>query len=92
MAAILNQHVEGNIDLLKVVTMLLIHDLVEIDAGDTWLYAAEKEGAVEMEENAARRVFGMLSAEQESEFIDLWSEFEAKTSAEAKLASMIDAI
>lgn len=91
MAMILQHHANENIDLLKVIKMLLIHDLVEIDAGDTFAY--DTDGQVDKfdrETKAAKRLFGMLPAEQEEEFTQLWLEFENKETEEAKFAASLD--
>jgi len=83
---------DKSLDLFKVVRMLLIHDLVEIDAGDTPIHAvqgqaSEKEAA---ETAAARRIFGLLPREQADEYIALWAEFENGETAEARFARAID--
>ena len=79
------------IDLAKVMIMVLIHDLVEIDAGDT--YAYDESGAAtkrEREEKAADRIFGLLPEDQGQEFRKLWEEFEAYKTPEAKYAHLLD--
>lgn len=78
-----------NLDLLKVLKMVLIHDIVEIDCGDTFLYDEEKrrESALS-EEQAAERIFGLLPTPQGAEFLALWREFEARQSPEALFAAM----
>ena len=79
------------VDLLKVIIMVLIHDLVEIDAGDT--YAYDDTGAAtkrEREEKGADRIFGMLPEDQGRYFRELWEEFEAYESADAKFAHLLD--
>ena len=71
--------------------MVLIHDLVEIDAGDT--YAYDDAGAIdkrEREEKGAERIFGMLPEDQGTYFRELWEEFEAYESADAKFAHLLD--
>lgn len=91
MALVLHQHSNRYIDLLKVLKMLLIHDLVEIDAGDTFAYdTAGHNDKFERELQAAQRLFGMLPPEQEEEFMSLWLEFERKETDEAKFASSLD--
>jgi putative hydrolase of HD superfamily len=91
MAIILAQHSNVEIDLLKVVKMVLIHDIVEIDAGDTFIYDTAKNHTNTDEELlAARRIFGILPQEQSEEFITIWEEFEAGESAEAKFARTMD--
>ena len=77
-AVLLKEHMEEDVDLLKVMTMVLIHDLVEIDAGDTYAYDAE--GALtkrDREVKAADRIFGILPEDQGAYFRELWDEFEA---------------
>lgn len=90
MAIILSEHSNQPIDILKVIKMTLIHDLVEIDAGDTFLYAEHQEEKVSNERKCAERIFGLLPDEQRDEFLSLWEEFEAKQTAEAKFAGSID--
>lgn len=91
MAIILAQHSNVQIDLLKVVKMVLIHDIVEIDAGDTFIYDTAKNHTNTDEELlAARRIFGILPQEQSEELIAIWEEFEAGESAEAKFARTMD--
>jgi len=78
-------------DRLHVLKMLIIHDLVEIDAGDTFAYdAAAMAGQHAREARAADRIFGMLPPDQAEEFRALWNEFEAKATPEAKFAAAID--
>ncbi|ELR69864.1 metal dependent phosphohydrolase [Fulvivirga imtechensis AK7] len=77
MALVLVEHSNEKIDLLRVLKMVLIHDIVEIDAGDTFLYDAKRDaGNEEAEREAARRIFGMLPKEQAEELIAIWEEFE----------------
>lgn len=74
-----------------VVRMLLIHDIVEIDAGDTFAYDTQgHDDKAQREERAADRLFGLLPEEQTREFRQLWDEFEAGQSAESQLARAID--
>jgi putative hydrolase of HD superfamily len=80
-----------NLDVLRVLKMLIIHDLVEIDAGDTFAYdTARMAGQHEREAIAADRIFGMLPADQCAEFRALWDEFEARATPEAKFAAAVD--
>ncbi|MFT6972129.1 MAG: putative hydrolase of HD superfamily [Roseivirga sp.] len=91
MAMVLSSHSNEKVDLLKVLKMLLIHDIVEIDAGDTFFFDTTKNHtntAVELE--AAKRIFGLLPQEQAIELIALWEEFEACATAEAKFAKGVD--
>jgi putative hydrolase of HD superfamily len=91
MAMVLAEHAGAGIDVLRVLKMLLIHDVVEIDAGDTFLYAAVDAAAVaERETRAAERIFGLLPPDQAGELRALWEEFEARRSAEAKFARALD--
>lgn len=91
MAILLKEYAEEEVDVLKVMTMVLLHDLVEIDAGDTYAYdtvaAASKR---EREVKAADRIFGMLPEDQGSYFRALWDEFEAYETADAKYAHLLD--
>ena len=90
-AFVLIPAVAPNLDQLRVIKMLLIHDLVEIDAGDTFCYA-DQEGKSEREDKAAIRLFGLLSENTQEEFYSLWREFEEASTEEAKLANAIDRI
>lgn len=90
-AVLLQEHMEERADITKVIIMVLIHDLVEIDAGDT--YAYDEEGAQskrEREEKGADRIFGMLPEDQGEMFRALWEEFEAYETPEAKFAHLLD--
>jgi putative hydrolase of HD superfamily len=79
------------LDVLRVLKMLIIHDLVEIDAGDTFAYdTAAMAGQHEREARAADRLFGMLPNDQAAEFRSLWDEFELRTTPEARFATAID--
>ena len=91
MAVLLQEHMEEKADLTKVMIMVLIHDLVEIDAGDT--YAYDEKGAQtkrEREVKAADRIFGLLPEDQGQYFRELWEEFEAYETPEAKFAHLLD--
>ena len=92
MAVLLVRHaVEPDLDLLRVIKMLLIHDIVEIDAGDTFAYdEAGHEDKEEREQAAADRLFGLLPAQQAAELRTLWDEFEARQTPEAKYAAALD--
>lgn len=91
MALVLAEHANEPIDVLKVIKMVLIHDIVEIDAGDTFIYDTEKDHSNSHEERlAANRIFGLLPEEQASEFIAVWEEFEAGETKEAKFARTMD--
>lgn len=91
MAYLLAEHVEEKVDLLKVIKMVLMHDLVEIDAGDTYCYDEKaKQDKREREEKCAKRLFGMLPEEQAKEMFELWEEFEQMETTEAKYAAALD--
>lgn len=91
MAIVLAGHANEQIDILKVVKMVLIHDLVEIDAGDTFIYDTQKNHTNTDEERlAAERIFGLLPEAQAKEMIEIWEEFEATETAEAKFARSMD--
>ncbi|MBK9510518.1 MAG: HD domain-containing protein [Cytophagaceae bacterium] len=91
MAIILAGHSNAAIDVLKVVKMVLIHDIVEIDAGDTFIYDTQKNHTnTEEELEAAKRIFGLLPADQAKELIEIWQEFEEGQTAEAKFAKSMD--
>lgn len=93
MAVLLSEYANGEIDLLKTITMLLIHDIVEIDAGDTYAYdEAAKASQPEREQRAAERIFGLLPADQAEKLMNLWHEFEAQETPEAKFARSLDNI
>lgn len=91
MAVLLSEHADEEVDLLKVITMVLIHDLVEIDAGDTYAYdEAGKQTQRIREEKAADRIFAMLPKDQGKKFRALWEEFDAYETPEAKFAHVCD--
>ncbi len=91
MAIILAEHSNKPIDVLKVLKMVLIHDIVEIDAGDTFIYDTSKSHTnTEEELIAAKRIFGILPAEQANEFIAIWEEFEEGITEEARFARAMD--
>ena len=91
MAAVLSEHADEPVDVAKVITMLLMHDIVEIDAGDTFVYDEAAHADKEARElAAAERIYGLLPPDQASTFRDLWDEFEAKVTPEAKFAGAID--
>lgn len=91
MAVLLKEYSNEEVDLNKVIPMVLIHDLVEIDAGDTYAYSGESAAVTEARERkAAERVFGILPEDQGKVFRDLWEEFEAYQTPEAKFAHVLD--
>lgn len=80
-----------HLDVLRVLKMVIIHDLVEIDAGDTFAYDTENMASQHARESvAADRIFGLLPTDQSADFRALWDEFEARQTAEAKFAAAVD--
>ncbi|MCI7106564.1 MAG: HD domain-containing protein [Lachnospiraceae bacterium] len=93
MTLLLSEYANEKIDVLRTISMLLIHDLVEIDAGDTYAYDEEgKKTQAERERKAADRIYGLLPKEQGKKLYDLWLEFEARQTPEAKFARVMDNI
>lgn len=91
--AILAEYSNEPIDVLKTMKMVLVHDIVEIDAGDTYCYDdAGNTTKADREQRAAERLFGLLPKEQEEEFRSLWEEFEERQTPEAKFAAVMDRI
>ena len=91
MALVLAEHSAEPVDVSRVLGMVVVHDLVEIDAGDTWAYdVAGRETQKEREARAADRIFGILPPEQAARFRALWDEFEAGETPEAKFAASLD--
>ena len=91
MAIVLAEHSDQPIDVLKVVKMVLIHDIVEIDAGDIFLYDSQiSHNNTDEERLAANRIFGLLPKKQANEMIAIWEEFEAGETNEAKFAKAMD--
>ena len=93
MAILLSEYANESIDILRVVKMLLIHDIVEIDAGDTFIYDKDQaKDQSDRETKAAHRLFGLLPPDQRNEFMSLWEEYEAQTTPEAQYARTIDSM
>lgn len=91
MTIVLAEHSNTKIDVLKVLKMVLIHDIVEIDAGDIFLYdQVNSHSNTEEERKAAERIFGMLPDDQAKELMEIWEEFEAGKTEEAKFAKAMD--
>ena len=91
MAIVLSEHAAEEIDLLKVLRMLLVHDIVEIDAGDTFTY--DEEGHADKEERetaAADRIFNLLPADLATDLRALWDEFESRGTPESRFATAMD--
>lgn len=91
MALLMVEHIDqgSDIDLLKVVKMLLVHDIIEIDAGDVFAYDEDEERE-EREKKAGRRIFGLLPQDQAEELYQLWREFEERQTPEARYAASLD--
>ena len=91
MAVILGEYAPEGTDLTRVIKMVLIHDLVEIDAGDTYLFDDEgNKDKAEREQKAAERIFGLLPSDLSEEIMGLWVEFEERTSSESRFAALMD--
>ena len=91
MAILLSEYAAAPVDLTRVLKMLLVHDVVEIDAGDTFAYdTINVETQHAREQKAADRLFGLLPQEQGSELRALWDEFEERSTAESKYANALD--
>jgi putative hydrolases of HD superfamily len=91
MAIVLAEHAGAPIDLSHVVRMLLIHDIVEIDAGDTFIYDdVARASQPERERRAAERLFGLLPKDQAIELRELWVEFEGQKTTESRFARALD--
>lgn len=91
MAYLLKEHANEKIDIGKVMLMCLIHDVVEIDAGDTYTYDDEAKKSQKSREDAAKeRIFSLLPVDQKQELIALFDEFETAETPEAKFAHALD--
>jgi putative hydrolase of HD superfamily len=91
MAAVLAEHADEPVDVGRVMRMVVIHDIVEVDAGDTYIYDdAGLATKADREAAAAERLFGLLPAGQGTEFRALWEEFEAGASPDARFARALD--
>lgn len=93
MAVFLSEYAKEPVDVLQVIKMVLIHDLVEIDAGDTYLYDEAGNGTkAAREQKAAERIFNILPGDQAEELFKLWQEFEDRKTPESKFANTLDRI
>ncbi|HMK46146.1 MAG TPA: HD domain-containing protein [Methanocella sp.] len=91
MALVLSEYTKDSVDISKVIRMALIHDIVEIDAGDVIVYDRKTDGDhVAKERAAAKRIFGLLPIDQARELSELWAEFERRETPEAKFAAALD--
>ncbi len=91
MALVLAEHSNEPVDVSRVIRMLLLHDLVEIDAGDTPAFGAQGDKEI-LEARAAERIFGMLPPDQREMCLELWEEFECSETPEARFANAIDRV
>lgn len=94
MANVLKQYADEPVDISRVINMLLIHDIVEIDAGDTFAFAAQQEldGQEDKEIEAANRLFGLLPEAQFEQMKQLWLEFEQAQTSDARFAKAMDRV
>ena len=91
MAMILSEHAAEPVDRARVLELLLVHDLVEIDAGDTFAYdSAGEQTKAAREQAAAERIFGLLPAAQAEQLRAAWDEYEASETPEARFALSLD--
>ncbi len=92
MAVVLAEYAnDGNVDLLRAIEMLLVHDIVEIDAGDVFVYDKERdEGIAGRETKAAERIFNILPPGQAEEIRELWEEYEERKTPAARFAMAMD--
>lgn len=91
MTVLLSEYANEKIDVLRTVIMLLIHDIVEIDAGDTYAYDEERQKTQhERESQAADRIYALLPEDQQKKMRDIWEEFEEAKTPEAKFAHTMD--
>ena len=93
LAMLMAEHSNKPVDVTRVMKMVLIHDVVEIDAGDTYCYDTEgNKTKAEREEKAAQRIFGLLPDDQKDEFYGLWREFEDSETDDARFAAVLDRV
>lgn len=93
MASVLAEHAREPVDVLRTMQMVLIHDVVEIDAGDTYCYDTDGyKDKAEREQRAAGRLFSLLPEDQAAQYRGLWEEFEARETPEARFANALDRI
>ncbi len=92
-ALVLSEYAHEPVDLFRVVKMALVHDIVEIDAGDTFVFDEDaRQTQHEREARAAERIFGLLPLEQAQEFRALWQEFIERRTPEAQFAAALDSL
>ena len=91
-ALMLKEYSNEKVNIDKVIKMLLIHDLGEIDAGDTVVYHSETKEVAEKEMKGIKRILDMLGEDEANYYFDLWNEFEKGETAEAKFARAVDRV
>ena len=93
LAFLLAEYSNKPVDVMKVMKMVLIHDVVEIDAGDTYCYDTEGyKTKADREEKAAQRIFGLLPEDQKEDMYSLWREFEDSVTDDARFAALLDRV
>ena len=94
MASVLSQYAQKPIDITRVIRMILIHDIVEIDAGDMFAFNAQDDhdAQTQKELEAAKRIFGLLPKPLNNEMLNLWLEFEEAQTADAEFAKAMDRV
>jgi putative hydrolase of HD superfamily len=93
LAMLLAEYANEPIDLLRVIKMVLVHDVVEVDAGDTYCYDEQANiGKEDRERRAAERIFGLLPGDQAKELRGLWDEFEERKTPESRFANALDRV
>ena len=93
MTMLMAEYANEKIDVARTVQMVIIHDVIEIDAGDTYAYDdAANATKAEREKKAADRIFGLLPEDQAKYYLDLWLEFEAADTPESKFANAMDSV
>jgi putative hydrolase of HD superfamily len=90
MCLVLSEYSNQPVDMLKVIKMLLVHDIAEIDTGDFFIYSKDDRISAERESEAAERIFGLLPDDLKSGLMALWKEFEEGKTSEARFALAID--
>jgi len=91
MVMVLAEYANEPIDVGRVMQIVLVHDIVEIDADDTFVYDEEaRRNKQVLEAAAAQRIFGLLPADQRQQFLDLWQEYETRTTPEGRFAYALD--
>ncbi len=91
LAMVLAEHAKAPVDLFRVLKMILVHDIIEIDAGDTYCYDEEgNRSKADRETKAADRIFSLLPEDQALEFRSVWEEFEARQTPDAIFAAALD--